>query len=126
MLVKRKDAVKIAKAAQGNLKDKAFNLQTQYKILRLVKAIEEEEELMQQSVLKVAEQYAQRDENGQIIINEDGGFSLNRSRMEEITNELNNINNAEIQIPDIYFSLDEFEGLGLTLEELDAFMAFIK
>ena len=46
MLVKRKDAVKIAKAAQGNLKDKAFNLQTQYKILRLVKAIEEEEELM--------------------------------------------------------------------------------
>lgn len=126
MLVKRKDAVKIAKAAQGNLKDKAFNLQTQYKILRLVKAIEEEDELMQQSVLKVAEQYAQRDENGQIIINEDGGFSLDRNRMEEITNELNNINNAEIQIPDIYFSLDEFEGLGLTLEELDAFMAFIK
>jgi hypothetical protein len=31
-----------------------------------------------------------------------------------------------IQVPDIYFTIEELEKLDLTLEELDAFIPFIK
>ena len=126
MLIKRKDAVKIATAARGTLKDKKFNLQTQYKILKLVKAIEEEDELMNQSVLKIANEYAAKDELGQVIQNEEGGIKIDENKKVELAAALNDLNTAELQLPDIYFSLEEFEGLELTLEELDAFMAFIK
>lgn len=126
MLIKRKDAVKIVTAARGTLKDKKFNLQTQYKILKLVKAIEEEDELMNQSVLKIANEYAAKDELGQVIQNEEGGIKIDENKKVELAAALNDLNTAELQLPDIYFSLEEFEGLELTLEELDAFMAFIK
>lgn len=126
MLVKRKDAAKIVAAAQGSLKDKKFNLQTQYKILKLVKAIKDEDELVNESVLIIANEYAEKDENGQVIQSEDGGIKIDMSRKADLALALNKLDTTELQLPDIYFSLDEFEGLDLTLEELNAFMAFIK
>ena len=126
MLIKRKDAVKIVTAAREGLKDKSFNLQTQYKILKLVKAIEEEDELMNQSVLKIANEYAAKDEDGNTITTEDGGIKIDENKKAELALALDGLNAAELQLPDIYFSLEEFEGLNLTLEELDAFIAFIK
>ena len=126
MLIKRKDAVKIVTAAREGLKDKSFNLQTQYKILKLVKAIEEEDELMNQSVLKIANEYAAKDEDGKTVITEDGGIKIDENKKAELALALDGLNAAKLQLPDIYFSLEEFEGLNLTLEELDAFIAFIK
>ena len=126
MLVKRKDAIKIVTAARESLKDKSFNLQTQYKILKLVKAIEEEDELMNQSVLKIANEYAAKDEDGNTITTEDGGIKIDENKKAELALALDGLNAAELQLPDIYFSLEEFEGLNLTLEELNAFIAFIK
>ena len=125
MLVKRKDAVKIT-AIKDKIKDKRFNLQTQYKILKLIKAIEEEDEIMNQSVLKIANEYAEKDEVGQIIQSEDGGIKIDQNKKNELALALNELNTAELQLPDIYFNLEEFEGLDLTLEELDAFITFIK
>ena len=36
------------------------------------------------------------------------------------------LNGLEIQIPDIYFSLDELEPIGLTLGQLELLEPFIK
>lgn len=126
MLVKRKDTVKIVTAAKERLYNKRFNLQTQYKILKLVKAIEEEDELMNQSILKIANEYAEKDNNGEVIKTEDGGIKIDENKKAELALALNEMNTAQLQLPDIYFSLEEFDGLDLTLEELDAFMPFIK
>lgn len=126
MLVKRQDTVKIVTAAKERLYNKRFNLQTQYKILKLVKAIEEEDEIMNQSVLKIANEYAEKDNNGEVVKTEDGGIKIDENKKAELALALNEMNTAQLQLPDIYFSLEEFDGLDLTLEELDAFMPFIK
>ena len=39
---------------------------------------------------------------------------------------IDKMNNLEIQIPDIYFTLDELESLNLTLNELLILEKFIK
>ena len=126
MLVKRQDTVKIVTAAKERLYNKRFNLQTQYKILKLVKAIEEEDELMNKSILIIANEYAEKDNNGEVVKTEDGGIKIDENKKAELALALNNLNSAELQLPDIYFNLEEFDGLDLTLEELDAFMPFIK
>lgn len=126
MLIKRKDAEKILKAAQGSLKDKSFSIQTSYKIMKLIKAIEEEDQIMNKTIMNVINEYVERDENGNALINEEGGYQVSSDKIEEVQIKLNEIQNAALQIPDIYFSLDEFEGKEMTLEEIEGFYSLIK
>ena len=125
MLIKRKDCEFFINTID-KIMDKKFNIQTQYKILKIKKAIEEELTLTQSLILEVCDEYWEKDENGEIQRNEDGGIKYKEGKMLDIQRKLNEIDNTEIQLPDIYFSLDELEKLELSLEELQVFMNFIK
>ena len=125
MLMKRKDCEYFINTID-KIMDKKFNIQTQYKILKIKKAIEEELALTQSLILDVCDEYWEKDENGEIQRNEDGGIRYKKGKMLDIQRKLNEIDNTEIQLPDIYFSLDELEKLELSLEELQVFMNFIK
>lgn len=102
-----------------------FNIDTQYKLLKLKKAIAEEEEIYEQQLERLKE-YCLRDENGNFIRNEEGGLAVDTERIEECTTIVTEINNIQIQVPDIYFSLDELSPLELTFSELEALDPFIK
>lgn len=102
-----------------------FNIDTQYKLLKLKKAIAEEEEIYEQQLERLRE-YCLRDENGNFIRNEDGGLAVDTERIEECTAIVTEINNIQIQVPDLYFSLDELSPLELTFSELEALDPFIK
>lgn len=125
MLMKRKDCEFFINTID-KIMNKKFNIQTQYKILKIKKAIEEELTLTQSLILEVCDEYWEKDENGEIQRNEDGGIKYKKGKMFDIQRKLNEIDNTEIQLPDIYFSLDELEKLELSLEELQVFMNFIK
>lgn len=125
MLIKRKDCEFFINTID-KIMAKKFNIQTQYKILKIKKAIEEELTLTQSLILEVCDEYWEKDENGEIQRNEDGGIRYKKGKMLDIQRKLNEIDNTEIQLPDIYFSLDELEKLELSLEELQVFMKFIK
>ena len=126
MLIKKRDAEIFLAAARGSLKDKSFNIQTQYKILKLQKSIIEEKVIVDELLNKVIEDYCKRDDNNQPIFGENGNYTFREEDLNEILSRIEEINNTDIQVPDIYFSLDELEGLGLTLDELRSFYGFIK
>lgn len=126
MLIKKRDADGFLVAAQQGLGDKSFNIQTQYKVLKLKKAIEEEKLIVDQMLNQIIDDYCVRDENDQPVFTKNGGYKFKDEDLLEIEKKLNEINNTEIQLPDLYFSLDELDGLGLTLDELNCFMSFIK
>lgn len=126
MLIKKRDADGFLAAAQESLWDKSFNIQTQYKILKLTKAIVEERAIVDQMLNQIIEDYCVRDENNQPVFTKNGGYKFRDEDLLEIEKKLNEINNTEIQLPDIYFSLDELDGLDLTVNELNCFMSFIK
>lgn len=125
MLVKRKDCEFFVNTID-KLKDKKFNIQTQYKILKLKKSMQEELDLTQDIILKACDEFWERDEEGNIITTPEGAVKFKIEKEPELQQKLKEIDNTEIQVPDVYFSLDELEGLELTLEELQIFMAFIK
>lgn len=103
----------------------SFSIQTQYKFLKLKKVVQEELQLYYNQLAGLR-QFVEVDEQGQPVVSEDGGIRIKEEDIENCTKLINEINQMEIQLPDIYFSLDELENLGLTLAELDKLSPFIK
>lgn len=107
------------------LKDERFNIETQYKLLKLKKSIDEEQELYNEQ-LSLIQSFVEVDSSGKPIINENGGIKIKESNLQECKDLISQLNNMQIQIPDIYFSLSELEPLNLTLSELELLINFIR
>lgn len=113
-------------ALLNKIKGLHFSVQTQYKFLKILKAVQSEIEIFDQQRQSLIKDYAELDENGNIIQSENGGIKIKEDKFEECSEKIREINSIQIQFPDIYFSLDELEPLGLTLEELSLLDPFIK
>lgn len=125
MIITRNDGLNFIRAVES-IKTKSFDFQVQYKILKLKKAITEELRETDKFVTELAQKYGKKDEDGNLITRENGGIAIEENMREEFVVEANKLDEMELQIPDIYFSEDEMNGLGLTLEEVEIFMEFIK
>lgn len=109
-----------------SIKEKTFDINTQYKFLKISKVIREEEELVKEQELLLLKQYADVDENGKFITSADGGIKVKEENIAEFGIKLMEVNSRQVQIPDIYFSLDELEPLNLTLKQLELLFPLIK
>lgn len=109
----------------SRISDTKFDINTQYKLLKIKKAIEEEEELYLTQLDRLQE-YCLKDENGNLIKNEEGGYAIDAEKAQECADIVKEINSIQIQIPDIQFSLDELTPLQLTFKELEVLDPFIK
>lgn len=106
----------------GNIK---FNINTQYKLLKIKKVIDEEAEIYGKQMERLME-FCVRDENGDFIKNDKGGFEVQPDKIDECNKIVEEINSIEVQFPDLYFQLEEFEPLDLTFKELEALDPFIR
>ena len=125
MLIKR-DTIKDIENVIQLLSDKKFDIKTQYKSIKINKALKQEEEIYNEQIRLNCQDFFERDENGNPLVNEDGGYKIKKDRIQECYLMIDKMNNLEIQIPDIYFTLDELESLNLTLNELLILEKFIK
>lgn len=125
MLIKR---YKLSSLEQifDKLSSQTFAIQTQYKFLKLKKSIEEEVEIYRIQYASLLNKFCEKDEEGNIITNGANGYKVDPKKMPEVEKAVTEIQEIEIQIPDIYFSLDELEDLGLTFYELNVLEPFIK
>lgn len=110
----------------SKIKSMNFSIQTQYKFLKISKAVENELEIYEEQRKSLIQSYAEFDDKGQLIISEQGGIKIKEECLQECVKKINEINSLQITFPDIYFSLDELEPLGLTLGELELLEPFIK
>lgn len=118
--------IKNLSALISEIKEKVFDINTQYKFLKIAKAVKEEEEFVREQELLLLKQYGEKDENGKLITSPDGGIRIQKEFLNECGAKVMEINNRQIQLPDIYFSLDELEPLGLTFGQLVLLDPFIK
>ena len=124
MIIKRTD-LPILTNVFSRISELKFNINTQYKLLKMKKAIAEEEEIYLKQ-LEALKEYCVKDENGQFITNKNGGYQIDETKAEECGKLVQEINAIQIQVPDIYFTIEELEPLDLTFNELEAFDSFIK
>lgn len=124
MLIKRSNLESLMKILT-KLSSQQFSIQTQYKFLKLDQPLCAEWEIYQKQRAGL-QQFFEKDENGNPIVLPDGGIKVDMNRYDELQQAIEDIESIEIQVPDIYFSLDELSNLGLTLGELAVLEPFIK
>jgi len=109
------------------IKKKTLPIKTAYKLSRLFKVIDDEARFYTEQLNNIIEQYALRDENGnKVTTNEGNSIQIAPDYVELTSQKINELLSLDVELPDLMFSLDELDSLGLTMEEVNAFFPLIQ
>ena len=100
---------------------------TAYKFAKLGEVIESELKFFQEKMQEIITTYSEKDESGHPILTEDGAsIKIQETKITECQKEINELNNVEVELSDIFFTIEELESLSLTTQQVYALMPLIK
>ena len=106
--------------------DLNLDIQTAYKFTKFLLDTENDYNFFITQTKEIVNRYAEKDENGKIIFNEEG-VRLSPSTIEEAETALKDLSFINISIGDYFsFNIDEFEGLKMSCRKMRLFIPFIK
>ena len=97
-----------------------------YKIMKFCKSVSIEEEFYNDKRNDIINEYALRDKNGQIIVSDEGMIRIVEDQINEANKALAELNDIEVEVPNIKFTLAELEELKLSVEDMFILDAFIE
>jgi hypothetical protein len=101
-------------------------LKTTYKFTRLMKRAEEEINFYQEKFREIIEEYGVK-ENGEYKLTPDGQSIVIISGKEvECNNKLAELRNLDVSIEGIKFTIEELEGIDVSIQELSCLMSLIE
>lgn len=103
-------------------------LKAAYKLNKIRKAVEKEGEFYSEKFQEILNDYAKKDENGDLVFSEDGDQIMIKDDMiDECNKALTDLQNLEVQIENYGLSIDDFgEDLECTPDQLSALMPFME
>lgn len=111
----------------SKIKDCQPPIKLLYKLTKLFKAINENQEFYREQLNEIINTYGIRDENGQLKPTSDGnGVQIEHDKIDEAQDKINALIGLEVELPDVTFTLDELESLTCTLEEFQYLLPFIQ
>lgn len=111
-----------------SLAEKPMPVSLAAKMLRLANDLNEENNLIEKQRRLILEKYGDKDEQGQLIINNGNVSFKENNNLQEAQNELNELANLEIEITNRNITEDELikANLELTLNQLSILQNFIE
>ena len=101
-------------------------LKTTYKFARLMKRAEEEISFYQEKFREIVEEYGVK-ENGEYKLTPDGqSIVIIAGKEVECNQKLAELRNLEVMIEGVTFSIDELEGIDVSIQELSCLMSLIE
>lgn len=97
-----------------------------YKIMKLCKGIAVEEEFYNNKRAEIINEYATKDENGQVVVSKDGMITIEPDKIDEANAAVAELNNIEVDMPNVRFRLEELEELKLSVADMFVLDAFIE
>lgn len=97
-----------------------------YKIMKFCKSVAVEEEFYNTKRSEIIDMYAVKDENGQVVVSDDGMIKIVPGKISEANVAMQELNGIEVEAPSVRFTLDELEGLELSVADMFALDAFIE
>lgn len=109
------------------VKDSKLSVRTAYRLTKLTKAIENELGFYREKLQAIIKQYAQLDESGNAIPTDDGaGVKLRPETEADCYAAIYELQEIEVELPDIKFTFDEFEDTQLTIAQINTAMNFFE
>ena len=101
-------------------------LKVAYKLNKLKKAVEVEGEFYSNKFQEIVDEYAKKDENGQLVFSEDGNqIMIKEGMISECNKAIEDLQALTVEINNYNLTIDDFgEDLECTPEELEALMPF--
>ena len=101
-----------------NLKSQKTSIKTAYRISKILNTIEKEFTFYQTKFAEIINEYAEKDENGQpILINDGQGVKIDPSRLMEAQTKLTELEGLEVKI-ESNLTIDELEGLEISISDM--------
>ena len=96
-----------------------------YKIMKLIKSTQNDCDFYQEKFNAILTEYGEKDDNGQLI-QENNGIKIQDGKMEECTSKVNELNNTEIELPKIKFTLEELKPYNFSVIDMAKIDEFIQ
>lgn len=110
----------------NTIKDKKLPIKTTYKLSKLMRRAEEESQFYSAEFAKIVNLYAKK-ENGELIYSQDGtSIEIIPGKENECNEKILELQNLEVNLGEFSFELEEFEGVDVTLSEMQGILPLIK
>lgn len=111
----------------GSIANTKLPLKTTYKFTRLMKRAEEEIAFYQSKFREIIEEFGEKDENGEYKLTSDGNsIVIIAGKENECNQRILELRNLEVEIDNIKFTIEELEGLDVSIAELSCLMSLIE
>lgn len=112
--------------SMNKLVEKPLRFKLAYKIARIARVVNDEIQAYETARNKLIEQYAERDENNQIIKTKDGNITVDKDKRNDFLVELEELYNTDIDLNVEPIYGEELENLDFTPLEINGMLPFIK
>lgn len=111
----------------SKVKSQKLPFKTSYKLALLATEVEKHINYYQEQVRLLLDQYGKKDDEGKLVPTTDGqGILLIEETMNEAYTKMGELRDLDVELPDVKFSIDGFDGTELSPEEMVVIMPFIE
>ena len=107
--------------AQKELKGK-----TAYRVSRMLRELDNEYSLFNETRAELIKKYGVRDENGELVVSENGDYTLEKEHIEDFYKEINDLLKNEIELNVNKIELDDLGDITFTPNEMLMLEPFIE
>lgn len=104
--------------ALRNLGDKPLRGKLAYKVGKVIQQVSNELNLYDKARHQLLEKYCIKDDNGQMIIDDNGGVQVPKENIPIYTEEANKLDNTEIELNATLLDLEDFENIEMTPKQM--------
>ena len=109
------------------IKDQKIPLKTAYKLASIYQSLQKEVTFYQDKMKQIIDKYAILDEDGNPVLTEgEDGFKVREGKENACLQEITELQDLEIELPDETITLEELDEVELTIQEIAAIMPYIK
>lgn len=109
------------------VKSQSLPFKTSYRLTLLANKVQEHTNFYQEKFRELILEYSQKDENGNPVPTEDGqGVKLMEDKTMEAQTKLIELQQLDVEIPDVKFSIEDFGNVELTIAEMNVIIPFIE
>lgn len=106
--------------------DVKLSIKTSYKIFKFIKQIENEEIFYNTKFKELLNMFGEKDDKGNFITDDKGNIKLLEKNVIACRQAINDLDNLEVEIPNVSFTLEELEPLQLSVNQIILLQNFIQ
>lgn len=108
-----------------NIKKQKLPFKTSYKLTKIHSILTPEFDFFKEELNKLIEEFAKRDENGEMVAAE-GGIKIQEGREKEFEVKVEELTSLSVEVQFPLIAAEELEMLDFSVEEMEPLMIFIE